>query len=131
MPDLPIELSAATLPVPVQIALALAATIALLSISAWLILGRASPTVQTPSELRDVRRVRRLLLYLVPFVLVVAVIVGLLFIALESWTALNSPADSAPEDRDGDSARLNRFPGEEYQGANPYDSGAGEANGAD
>ena len=112
MPDLPIELSAATLPVPVQIALVLAATITFSAIFAWLILGRASSTAQTPSELRHVRIVRGLLLYMIPLALGVAVVVSLLFITVGTWNALNSPADSAPENGDGNSSRLYYFPSE-------------------
>ncbi len=114
MPDIPIELSTATLPVPVQIALVMAVTIAVLAIPAWLLLGRVRRSDDTPAELRDVRMVRRFLLYLVPFVFAVAVIVSLLFIFLGTWNALRPPQDSAPEQRDGDSARLNYFPSEKY-----------------
>ena len=123
MPDIPIELSAATLPVPVQIALVLAATIPILAIPVWLILGRARTTLQTPAELRDVRRVRRFLLYLVPFVLGMAVVVSILFISLEIRNALSSPPDSAPEDRYSDPPRLNNFPSEKPEKAHPNDAG--------
>ena len=130
MPDLPIELSAATLPVPVQIALVLAATITLLAIPAWLILIRVSPSLETPSELRDVRRVRQLLLYLVPFVLFLAVVVSALFIVLETWNTTRSPADSAPEQRDGDSASFNHFPSEKSENTQRNDSSDGVADSA-
>ena len=129
MPNIPIELSAAGFPVPVQIALVLAATIPVLAIPIWLILGRARATLETPAELRDVRRVRRFLLYLIPFVLGLAVVVSILFICLEITNALNSPPDSAPEDRYGDPARLNNFPSEKSEKANPDDAGDGVADG--
>ena len=61
----------------------------------------------------------RILVYLAISALAVAFMVCLVFIAILTWSALNSPPDSAPDNRDGDSARLNRFPGEEYQRANP------------
>ncbi len=112
MPDISLELSTAGFPVPVQIALVLAVTIAVLAIPAWLLLGRERRSTQTPAELRAVRIVRQFLLYLVPFVFAVAVIVSLLFIFLGTWHVLRAPPDSAPEQRDGDSARLNYFPGE-------------------
>ena len=131
MPDIPIEFSAATLPVPVQIAIIMAVTIAASALSAWWLLGRSQATLQTPAELRDVRRVRWFLLYLIPLVLAVAVIVSLLFIFLGTWNGLNSPSDSAPEDRYGDSARLHNFPGEIPEKADPNDAGGGEADGAD
>ena len=125
MPDIPIELTTATLPVPVQIAIVTAIAITASALSAWWILGRGIATLHTPAELRDVRRVRRFLLYLIPFVLVVAVIVSLLFIFLGARNGLNSPPDPTPEDRHGDSARLNHFPGEIPEKANPYDAGGG------
>ena len=112
MPDIPIELSTAGFPLPVQIALALAVTIAVLAIPAWLLLGRVRRSDDTSAELRDVRIVRRFLLYLVPFVIAVAVIVSLLFVFLETWNILRSPPDSAPEHRDGDSSSVNYFPSE-------------------
>ena len=131
MLDIPIDLSTATLPVPVQIALVLAATIAVLAIPAWLLLGRVHNSAQTPAELRDVRMVRRFLLYLVPFVFAVAVIVSLLFIFLGTWNILRSPPNSAPEQRDGDSARLNYFPSEKDQQASPYGGSGSVADGSD
>ena len=114
MLDIPIDLSTATLPVPVQIAFVLVATVVVLAIPAWLLVERARSSAQTPAELRDVTMVRRFLLFLVPFVFTVAVIVCLMYIVLGTWDILRSPPDPTPEQRDGDSARLNYFPGEKY-----------------
>ena len=131
MPDIPIEFSTATLPVAVQIAIVMAIAITALALFAWLILGRARATLQTSAECRDVRWVRRFLLYLISFVLTVAVIVSLLFIFLGTWNGLNSLPDSAPEQWDGDSAGFNHFPSEKPEEANPNEAGDGEADGAD
>lgn len=131
MPDLPIELSTAALPVPVQTVIVMAIAITASALSVWLLLGRARATLQTPAELRDVRRVRRFLLYLIPFVLSLAVVVSILFICLEIRSALNSPPDPAPDQRDGDSARFNHFPSEKPENANPNNAGDGEADGPD
>ena len=67
----------------------------------------------------------RILVYLAISALVVAFMVCLVFIAILTWSALNSPPDFAPEDRYGDSASLNHFPGEIPEKANPYDAGGG------
>lgn len=131
MPDISLELSTAGFPVPVQIALALAVVISILAILAWVLLARASAKLQTPAEVRDVRRVRWFLLYLIPFVLGLAVVVSALFVALETWNSLRSPPDFTPEQREGDSARLDYFPSEKDQQASPYGGSGGVTDSAD
>ena len=131
MPDIPIEFSAETLPVAVQIVLALAVTILPLAISFWWVLGQGLPTLQTPAEIREARIIRRSLIYLAVSVFVLTFVVGLIFIVIHTWAPLNSSSDPAPEQRDGGSARLDRFPSEEHQEASPYGGRDGEANGPD
>lgn len=131
MPDIPIELSTAGFPVPVQIALVLAATIAPLAMFVWWRLGMGLSTLQTPVEIREAGVIRRFLVYLAVFVLVLAFMVGLVFIAIHTWNILNSSTNSAPEQRNSDSARLNRFPSKEHQEASPYGGRDGEADGTD
>ena len=131
MPDLPIELSAAALPVPVMIALALVIVVVPACMYVWRRLSDRPVVVQTPAAIREAAMFRRILVYLAVSALVVAFMVCLVFIAILTWNTLNSLPDSAPDNRHGDSARLNRFPAKEHQRANPYDGGDGEANGAD
>ena len=131
MPDIPIELSTAGFPVPVQIALVLAATIAPLAMFVWWRLGKGLSTLQTPVEIREAGVIRRFLVYLAVSVLVLAFMIGLVFIAIHTWNTLNSSADSAPEQRNSDSACLNRFPSKEHQEASPYGGRDGEADGPD
>ena len=113
MPDIPIELSAATLPAPVLIALALVIVVVPACMYVRRRLFNDATTRQTPAEIREVSIIGRSLVYLAVSILAVAFMVSLIFIAILAWNALSSPPDSAPEQRDGDSARLNRFPGEE------------------
>ena len=131
MPDIPFELSAATLPAPVLIALALVIVVVPACMYVRRRLLNDAATRQTPAEIREASIIGRSLVYLAASILAVAFMVSLIFISILTWNALNSPPDSAPEQRDGDSARLNRFPGEEYQRANPYDGAYGETDGAD
>ncbi len=129
MPDIPIEFSAATLPVAVQIVLALAVTIIPLAISVWWLLGKGLSTLKTPVEIREAGIIRRFLVYLAVSVLVLAFVAGLVFIAIHTWDTVNSSSDSAPEQRNGDSTRLNRFPSEEHEEASPYSGRDSEADG--
>ena len=131
MPDFPIELSAATLPIPVLIALALVIVVVPACLYVRRRLLEDAATRRMPAEIREASIIGRSLVYLAVSILVVAFMVGMVFIAILTWNALKSPPDSTPEDRHGDSARINRFPAEEHQRANPYDGGDGEANGAD
>ena len=128
MPDIPIEFSAATLPVPVQIALALAATITLLAMYGWSRLGKGLPTLQSSAEIRTVRIARLILACLVVFVIGLAVIVSVIYIALGSWESLRSPSESQPEQRKNDAPN---FPGEKPENGNPNNAGDSEADGAD
>ena len=127
MPDLPIELIAATLPVPVQIALALAVVVTFLAMYVWRRLGEGLPTLQSATEIRTVRIARLVLVCLTIFALALVVIVGVIYIALDSWDGLRSPSESQPEQRENDAPNL---PGEKPENANPNDAGDGEADGA-
>lgn len=128
MPNIPIELSAAGFPLPVQIALALAATITLLAMYGWSRLGKGLPTLQSATEIRAVRIARLILVCLVVFVIGLAVIVSVIYIALGSWESLRSPSESQPEQGKNDAPN---FPGEKPENGNPNNAGDGEADGAD
>lgn len=127
MPDIPIELSAETLPIPVQIALVLAVAVTFLAMYVWRHLGEGLPTLRSATEIRTVRIARLVLVCLAIFALALAVIVGVIYIALGSWESLRSPSESQPEQRENDAPNL---PGEKPENANPNDAGDGEADGA-
>lgn len=128
MPNIPIELSAAGFPLPVQIALALAASITLLAMYGWSRLGKGLPTLQSATEIRAVRIARLILVCLVVFVIGLAVIVSVIYIALGSWESLRSPSESQPEQGENDASN---FPSEKPENGNPYNAGDSEADGAD
>ena len=82
MPDIPFELSAATLPAPVLIALALVIVVVPACMYVRRRLLSDAATWQTPAEIREASIIGRSLVYLAASILAVAFMVSLIFISI-------------------------------------------------